>query len=478
MYGPGNPFYLMGSNDGGTTFENVSMVGSQNMSTGLCAAAKDPCGYYASPLSFASQPSFLIYRAVTQSSNYNYAVTLLSRQRISAPPPSPPPSASPSPPPAPPPPAPANVTLIWPMLGTLVDRFQGLGPTFINGPVSYVPGPFPGTTAYFIDNPLTTLANGQFQVGALSPHYDRPAFTCSNFHPPPPFFSAPASGRANTWIEYTLPSQGIASPGYVSPTANAFTTLNGASFTVACWVNSLVAEYPSKSTVLYLPSGLYGNYDTGFGLNGGTNFVWVFLDPLPKNRGGGGNLLTTILSLAGLSAAGAFLIAAVSPPNAWYLTSATFNSSTASLYFNGTLQGTLPFGQDFVRILIVGSNGQGGAFAGAVTGLQMWNRALAPSEHAALMAGPTSLPPAPPPSSPSPPPGAPLLRDNFLTLTTSNPPAGVVVISGPPEDVISYTGYCQDEYKEQARASPSYTSKLAPPHSVFAGFAGSRFPLH
>lgn len=154
--------------------------------------------------------------------------------------------------------------------------------------------------------------------------------------------------------------------------------------------------------------------------------------------------------LAGLSAAGAFLIAAVSPPNSWYLTSATFNSSTASLYFNGTLQGTLPFGQDFVRLLIVGSNGQGGAFAGAVTGLQMWNRALAPSEHAALMAGPTSLPPAPPPSSPSPPPGAPLLRDNFLTLTTSNPPAGVVVITGPPEDVISYTGYCQDEYKEQA----------------------------
>lgn len=75
-YSSSTPFYLMGSNDGGVTFANVSMVPS---SSPLCSAPGAPapsgnCGYYTS---LVAQPAFSIYRAVTQVNNYNYVVTLL-----------------------------------------------------------------------------------------------------------------------------------------------------------------------------------------------------------------------------------------------------------------------------------------------------------------------------------------------------------------------------------------------------------------
>ena len=264
----------------------------------------------------------------------------------------------------------------------------------------------------------------------------------------------------------------------MSLTANEFTTFGEASFSVACFVYSLVDEYPSQSKVLNLPSGLYDAPATEFGLNGGARPCHVCAVRPPSfcfSR----THRTLRARRAGLAAAGNFLPGEVAPRNTWYLTSASFNSTTVALYFDGRLQSTKPFGQDFVRRLIVGSNGQGGAFAGAVSQLQasfffyffslvfsafsrsfdascfcvqLWNRALAPYEHALLYQGPpVPAPPAPPPSPPAPPPGAPRLRDNFLTLTTSNPPAGSVIITGPAEEVISYTGYCADEYKEQVR---------------------------
>lgn len=131
---------------------------------------------------------------------------------------------------------------------------------------------------------------------------------------------------------------------------------------------------------------------------------------------------------------------AVAPAKTWYLTSATFTSTTASLYFNGSLQGTFPFTEDFVTSLIVGSAGGGNAFAGYVHSVQMWAFGLSPADHAALFASEAPLPPAPPSSPPSPPPAAPALRTGYGTLTDANPPIGVVEIVGPEEDVIAYNG--------------------------------------
>ena len=81
----------MGSNDG-VSFTNVSSVIGQS---GLCTTitTQTLCTHYESLLPFGNQPSYLIYRVVVTTENYNHAITLLTGKASSPPPPllSPPP---------------------------------------------------------------------------------------------------------------------------------------------------------------------------------------------------------------------------------------------------------------------------------------------------------------------------------------------------------------------------------------------------